>query len=134
VGKSRNPGGAKARLLDAIVAREGISQAVRNLVAVLIDHQRMHFLEPIIRQLGKELDQRLGLPRRRLPARATLGERPAKRKSRIASRKADGQEGSCARYARSESLLGGAVVRVGSTIYDGSVKGQLESIKDAISS
>ena len=30
-------------------------------------------------------------------------------------------------------LLGGAVVRVGSTIYDGSVKGQLEKIKEAIS-
>ncbi|MGA8866245.1 MAG: F0F1 ATP synthase subunit delta [Candidatus Sulfotelmatobacter sp.] len=31
-------------------------------------------------------------------------------------------------------LLGGAVVRVGSTIYDGSVKGQLERIREAISS
>jgi len=31
-------------------------------------------------------------------------------------------------------LLGGAVVRIGSTIYDGSVKGQLERIKEAISS
>jgi F-type H+-transporting ATPase subunit delta len=30
-------------------------------------------------------------------------------------------------------LLGGAVVRIGSTIYDGSVKGQLERIKEAIS-
>ena len=33
-----------------------------------------------------------------------------------------------------ERPLGGAVVRVGSTIYDGSVKGQLEKIKEAISS
>jgi len=39
-----------------------------------------------------------------------------------------------ARYALDSSLLGGAVVRVGSTIYDGSVKGQLEKIRVAISS
>jgi len=39
-----------------------------------------------------------------------------------------------AQYGLDASLLGGAVVRVGSTIYDGSVKGQLERIKEAISS
>ena len=39
-----------------------------------------------------------------------------------------------ASYGLDASLLGGAVVRVGSTIYDGSVKGQLERIKEAISS
>ena len=37
-------------------------------------------------------------------------------------------------FALDASLLGGAVVRVGSTIYDGSVKGQLEKIREAISS
>jgi F-type H+-transporting ATPase subunit delta len=39
-----------------------------------------------------------------------------------------------ARYSRDAALLGGAVVRVGSTIYDGSVEGQLERIREAISS
>ena len=39
-----------------------------------------------------------------------------------------------ARYAQDASILGGAIVKVGSTIYDGSVKGQLERIREAISS
>jgi len=39
-----------------------------------------------------------------------------------------------ARYSRDESILGGAIVRIGSTIYDGSVAGQLERIRQAISS
>jgi F-type H+-transporting ATPase subunit delta len=39
-----------------------------------------------------------------------------------------------ARYSRDASILGGAVVKIGSTIYDGSVAGQLERIKEAISS
>lgn len=37
-----------------------------------------------------------------------------------------------ARYATDKALLGGAVVRVGSTIYDGSVRGQLQKLKEQI--
>ena len=54
------PADQKRRVLDAIVARDGISKQVRNLLAVLIDHRRVHFLGPVIRQLEKELDARLG--------------------------------------------------------------------------
>jgi F-type H+-transporting ATPase subunit delta len=39
-----------------------------------------------------------------------------------------------ARYAQDVSILGGAIVKVGSMIYDGSVKGQLERIREDISS
>jgi F-type H+-transporting ATPase subunit delta len=54
------PADQKRRVLDVIAQRDEISTQVRNLVAVLIDHRRIHFLEPIIRQLEKELDARLG--------------------------------------------------------------------------
>jgi len=37
-----------------------------------------------------------------------------------------------ATYSEDAELLGGAIVRVGSTIYDGSVRGQLEKIKQQI--
>jgi F-type H+-transporting ATPase subunit delta len=39
-----------------------------------------------------------------------------------------------ASYSRDESILGGVIVKVGSTVYDGSVRGQLERIRKAISS
>src|ERR1700688_3552963 len=54
------PAEQKNAVLDVIVERDGILKQVRNLVAVIIDHRRMHFLEPIIAQLEKELDARLG--------------------------------------------------------------------------
>src|SRR5271170_127016 len=50
----------KRAVLDAIVARERISQTVRNFVAVLIDHGRTHFLSPIVKQFEQELNERLG--------------------------------------------------------------------------
>ena len=104
---------------------------VRNLVAILIDHRRMHFLESITRQLEKELDARLGFAEAQITSARELGD-PEKRELEAQIERVTGKKVR-ARFALDASLLGGAVVRVGSTIYDGSVKGQLEKIREAIS-
>jgi F-type H+-transporting ATPase subunit delta len=126
------PADQKRRVLDVVAERDGISKQVRNLVAVLIDHRRVHFLEPIVAQLEKELDARLGFAEAQITSARTLGD-AEKREFETQVEKLTGKKVR-ARYGQDASLLGGAVVRVGSTIYDGSVKGQLERIKEAISS
>jgi F-type H+-transporting ATPase subunit delta len=126
------PAGQKHGLLDAIAQSEGLSQPVRNLVAVIIDHQRMRFLERIIRQLEKELDERMGFAEAAVVSARELGE-PEKQMLEAQVGKLTGKKVR-AQYARDTSLLGGAMVRIGSTIYDGSVLGQLNRIKEAISS
>lgn len=126
------PADQKRGLLDAIVKREGIERSVRNLVAVLIDHRRMHFLSAIADQLEKELDARLGFAEAQITSARALGD-AEKRGLEAQIQKLTGKKVR-AQFGVDPSLLGGAIVRVGSTIYDGSVKGQLEKIKEAISS
>ena len=126
------PADQKRRVLDAIVARDGISKQVRNLVAVLIDHRRVHFLDPVIRQLEKELDARSGFAEADITSARPLGD-TEKREFESQVEKLTGKKVR-AHYGQDASLLGGAVLRIGSTIYDGSVKGQLEKMKEAISS
>lgn len=126
------PAEQKRNLLDAIVQREGIDKPVRNLVAVLIDHHRVPFLPRIIEQLEKELDARLGFAEAQISSVRELGD-AEKRALEAQVAKTTGKKVR-AQYALDSSLLGGAVVRVGSTIYDGSVKGQLERIREAITS
>jgi F-type H+-transporting ATPase subunit delta len=126
------PADQKRRLLDAIVQREGIDKPVRNLVAVLIDHRRVQFLPRIIEQLEKELDARMGFAEAQISSARELSE-AEKRALEVEIEKSTGKKVR-ARYALDPSLLGGAMVRVGSTIYDGSVKGQLEKIREAMSS
>jgi F-type H+-transporting ATPase subunit delta len=126
------PAEQKRRLLDAIVQREGIDKPVRNLVAVLMDRGRVQFLPRIIEQLEKELDARLGFAEAQIFSVRELDE-AEKRGLEAQIEKTTGKKVR-ARYALDPSLLGGAVVRVGSTIYDGSVKGQLEKMREAISS
>lgn len=126
------PADQKRRLLDAIVQREGIDKPVRNLVAVLIDHRRVQFLQRIIEQLEKELDARMGFAEAQISSARELSE-AERRALEVEIEKTTGKKVR-ARYALDPSLLGGAMVRVGSTIYDGSVKGQLEKIREAMSS
>ena len=126
------PAEQKRGLLDAIAQHDGISKQVRNLIAVLIDHRRIHFLEPVIQQLEKELDARMGFAEAEIITSRDLGD-AEKREVEARVEKLTGKKVR-AHYAQDPLLLGGAVVRVGSTIYDGSVKGQLERIKEAISS
>jgi F-type H+-transporting ATPase subunit delta len=126
------PADQKRKLLDAIVQQEGIERQVRNLVAVLMDHHRLHFLERIVEQLEKELDARMGFAEAQVSSARELGD-GEKHALEAQIEKNTGKKVR-ATYGLDASLLGGAVVRVGSTIYDGSVKGQLEKIKAAISS
>jgi len=126
------PAAQKRAVLDVIAQRDEISKPVRNLVAVLIDHRRVHFLEPIIRQLEKELDARLGFAEAEITSARALAD-AEKREFEAQVGKLTGKKVR-AHYEQDATLLGGAVLRIGSTIYDGSVKGQLERLKEAISS
>jgi F-type H+-transporting ATPase subunit delta len=120
----------KRAVLDAIASREGISKEVRNFVAVLIDHRRINFLAAIAKQFEQELSQRLGFVEAEVTsARELNGPERGVLESEVA--KLTGKKVR-ARYLRDESLLGGAVVRIGSTIYDGSVNGQLNRIREKI--
>ena len=126
------PAQQKRKLLDAIAERDGIDRPVRNLIAVLIDNRRLNFLPRIVEQFEKELDRRMGLADAQISSARELGD-VEKHTLEVEIAKLTGKRVR-AQYGLDPSLLGGAVVRIGSTIYDGSVKGQLERIKEAISS
>lgn len=120
----------KRAVLDAVVKRTGISKSVRNFLAVLIDHRRISFLEPIVKQFEHELNQRLGFVEAEITSARELNEKERHaletRMEKVTGKKLRPQ------YARDESILGGAIVKVGSTIYDGSVAGQLEEIRERL--
>ncbi len=124
------PGEQKRGLLDAIVAREGISRPVRNFIAVLIDHGRMRLIDEIIKDFERDLDSRLGFAEAQITTVRDLsdGERRTleAQVEKLTGKKVRGS------YRRDSSILGGAVVQIGSTIYDGSVRGQLQRIREEL--
>jgi F-type H+-transporting ATPase subunit delta len=122
----------KRAVLDAIVGRESISRPVRNFVAVLIDHRRVAFLGPIVKQFEQELNLRMGFAEAEITSARPLGD-SERRALEAEVEKLIGKKVR-ARYTQDPAVLGGAIVKVGSTIYDGSIKGQLERIKESLTS
>ena len=122
----------KRALLDAIVKREGTSRPVRNFIAVLIDHRRINLLDQVIKDFEQELNQRLGFTEADITSARDLSD--SERRALESQIKTLTGKKVRARYARDTSILGGAIVKLGSTIYDGSIKGQLERIRAQLSS
>jgi F-type H+-transporting ATPase subunit delta len=98
---------------------------------VLIDRGRIVALQQIARQFESELNERLGFVEAEIASARELGEQE-KRALEAQIAQVTGRRVR-ARYVRDAALLGGAVIQVGSTIYDGSVKGQLQRLKEELS-
>jgi F-type H+-transporting ATPase subunit delta len=124
------PGDRKRAVLDAIAARLGTTRQVRNFVAVLTDNQRLPLFSEILKQTEQELNDRQGFAEAQVSSSRQLSD-PEKQMLEAEITKMTGKKVR-ARYEQDASLLGGAVVQVGSTIYDGSVKGQLERIREQL--
>jgi F-type H+-transporting ATPase subunit delta len=120
----------KLGLLDAIMKRMGGSKLLRNFMAVLIDQKRIGQIGEITEQFKQELDARMGIAEARVSSARELSA--AEKKS--LERKLATVTGKTVRatYREDAGLLGGAVVRIGSTVYDGSVRGQLQRLKQEI--
>ncbi len=121
----------KRAVLDAIVKQTGVAKPIRNFVAILIDHRRIAMLDDVARQFDSELNAQLGLAEAEVSSARPLSDE-GKRQLESQLERLTGKKVR-ARYSSDPELLGGVVVRVGSTIYDGSVRGQLEKMKQELS-
>lgn len=121
------PSDQKRAVLDSIVKRAGISQPVRNFVAVVMDKGRMKVFGEIVEQFREDLNQQLGIADAAITTARNLSaaERAELERdlARVTGKKIK------ARYDENRAILGGVIARVGSTVFDGSVKGQLERIR-----
>jgi F-type H+-transporting ATPase subunit delta len=121
------PQDQKRRMLDALIARGRVRPTTANFLQVLLQNHRLADLGEVYRQFTQELDRRAGV----VEARVTTA-RPVPATAQEALRARLGQlTGSSVRlqFAVDEELIGGVVTRIGSTVYDGSVRNQLEQIK-----
>ena len=124
------PAEQKRAVLDAIAKKVAMPQLVRNFFAVIIDHRRVAQLAEIAQQFDAELNRRLGMAEAEVISARELsaGER-SQMENKI---KAVTGKTIRATYKTDGTLLGGALIKVGSTVYDGSVRGQLQRLKEEL--
>jgi F-type H+-transporting ATPase subunit delta len=123
-------GDAKRSVVVKIAANMGMNDAARNFVLTIVEHRRTHLLREIEKAFEAELNARLGIAEAEVTSARELGG-PEKQKLTEALERRTGKKIE-ARFVEDKSLLGGAVVRVGSTIYDGSVREQLNRLREQL--
>lgn len=125
------PVARKRAVVTRIAEVLGMSRMVRNFLMVLIDHRRITDVGGIADAFELVLDERLGFARAEVSSAAQLTE-PQRTELAAVLERLTGKR-IRARYAVDGALIGGAVARIGSTVYDGSVRGQLQSIERRLS-
>lgn len=117
----------KRAVIEELVARLGTPRTVRNLLFVLSDKRRLMLLNHVTEEFDVLLDERRGFVRADVQSAVELGETERGEISRQLSQVAAKQVRT--RFTVDPELIGGVVARVGSTVYDGSVRGQLAQMR-----
>lgn len=120
----------KLKVIDAIAARLDMFPPVRNFIAVIMDHQRLGELDGILAEYDAVADQNGGMIEVEVISSRPLDDSERNDLLARAGTLAGGQVR--ATFHEDASLLGGAVLKIGSTIYDGSLKGQLAGLRQQL--
>lgn len=122
----------RVAFLDKLNAKLKMSLQARNFIAVLIRNNRIAGLDDVLAEFRRELNQRLGISEAKVISARKLEETERRElEKQIAGLTGGTVE---AQYEEDSSLLGGAVVQVGSTVYDGSVRGRLDRLREELTS
>ena len=120
----------KLKVLDAIAAQIGMFPQVRNFVAVVIDHGRVAELAGMVAEFATVADANAGLAEAEITSAHPLNDADKAQLEAQVSKLAGSRIN--ATYREDKTLLGGAVVRIGSTVYDGSLRAQLVQLKQKL--
>jgi F-type H+-transporting ATPase subunit delta len=118
---------AKHGVIEKLIARIRASKILRNFLFIITDRQRMHALPEIIGVFQEVIRQRQGIAEAEISSAVELSaaQKTEFRKTleRLTGKRVE------PKYSLDPALLGGAVVRIGDTIYDGSLRHRLNDLR-----
>jgi F-type H+-transporting ATPase subunit delta len=120
----------KVEFLDTLNKKLGMRKELRNLLAVLIHNDRIGHVDEVAAAYRKLLQEQLGIRQAEIVTARKLTDverlELVGEVSKLAGAEID------ASFKQDAAILGGLVVRIGSTVYDGSVRGRLDRLKEAL--
>ena len=117
----------KRAVIGRLVDIMGAARQIRNFLFVTVDHRRIQQLTEIREAFQLLLDDRLGFVHAEISSAQSLGDSERNRLEAQLTRLAG--KNVQPRYSVDSALVGGVIARVGSTVYDGSVRGQLDALR-----
>ena len=123
---------AKLQVIQKLGERMNLAPAVRNFLCVLVDHHRTEMLREIQEAFRVELNARQNIAEAKVTSARALSA--DERKKLVEMLETQTKKKIEAQFHEDESLVGGTVVRVGSTVYDSSVRAQLDRMREQLES
>jgi F-type H+-transporting ATPase subunit delta len=126
------PGTRKRAVISHLAGPLGLSNLVRNFLYVVVDRRRIEEIARIREAFEAAVDERMGVVKADVTSAQEMND--AQRNALQAELSRLTRKQVRASYSVDPALLGGAIARTGSIIYDGSVKGQLEALRHRLKS
>ena len=120
----------KRRVLSELLSRLKLRESSSNFLQLLLTNSRLHNLDLMMRALSSELDTRTNIVSAEVTTTREISEQE-KNMLRDKLRIATGKEVRL-RFHTDPSIIGGVVTRIGSVVYDGSIKNQLARMKQRL--
>ncbi len=124
------PADKKTRIVEEVLDRQSCLEKTRRFLHLLLRHRRMEILSPVLRDLPSLWNEHQGIVSFEIHSVV-----PVKDSQRIKLeaelRKLEGRPVSCA-YVLDSGIVGGLYIKKGNMVYDVSLKGQLERLKEII--
>jgi F-type H+-transporting ATPase subunit delta len=120
----------KRSVLNELLARLKLRPTSNNFLNLLLNNSRLHELDLMLRALARELDVRTNIVSAEITTAREIGELE-KSMLRDKLKGATGKEVRL-QFHTDPNIIGGVVTRIGSLIYDGSIKNQLAQLKRSL--
>jgi len=122
----------KRAVLNDLLTRMQLRPTANNFLQLLLNNARLHNLDQMLRALARELDTRTNIVSAHITTARALGEQEqARLRSQLMA--ATGKDVRL-QFRTDPNLIGGVVTRIGSLVYDGSIKNQLAQMKQRLMS
>jgi F-type H+-transporting ATPase subunit delta len=122
--------GAKHEVIEKITKRLGASRIIRNFLFVITDHRRTQLIPEVLVTFQQVIRQRQGVAEAQIVSAVELSAAQKKELAatltRLTGKKIE------TKYSLDLALLGGVVVRIGDTIYDGSLRTRLNEMRSRL--
>jgi len=120
----------RKELLNKIGDALTLDAPIRNFLGLLVERNRLDLMDEIVSTYEALLDEKLGVVKARITSALELDSR---QREEVAAR----LQTLTGKRVRMEvsvdpSLIGGLVAQVGSTIYDGSIRQQLQTFRNSL--
>lgn len=124
------PPEAKQSIVEELIKAGGFDEVLSNFLRLLVERGRVQHLRSIVDSFGELMDEEMGVVKAVVTTAVPL---PGDLKEKMAGllAEATGKKVTL-KVEENPAIIGGMVARVGDMVWDGSIRSQLQKIKDSI--